>query len=405
MSVDLRTRRDDQVPPVDAGELFTTTLPEALERHRKAMEAGAVRLRLRTLTVEVDGSAWTLASNAGHIEVRSGRDDGARVRFSAGALSDLVNDQATPIGYFSAGRLDMPEGGLGDLLDWWLVLRGALDARPLYVPGAVSFHSRDGGALDLKRSFFPDDDSDEMRHFLHEAGFLHLRGVFREDEMAAISADMDRAAPTYREDDGKSWWATLDGGERCVVRMQAFDRHSETTAVLLEDPRFTRIGEIPGDGHTHRGLEGNRIEALFKPLGVVDGISDIPWHKDCSLGRHSYECCSLTVGISVTGAGSTSGQLGVVPGSHRALVWPALTPPVGLPQVELPTQTGDVTVHLSCTLHRAFPPIERERRVMYTGFRLPAVSPEAAEAAVAGRKRLGQIREAAPRTVSQEPAA
>jgi hypothetical protein len=401
MSVDLRTRRDDRVSPVDADELFTTTLPAALECGRQVMQAGTTRLRLRALTVDVDGNSWTLASDAGRIEIRPGRGGEARVRFSAEALTDLVNDQTTPMGYFSSGRLDMPEGGLGDLLDWWLVLRSALDERPLYVPGSVSFRGRDGGALDLKRSFSPDDDADEMRHFLHEAGFLHLRGIFREDEMAAISADMDRAAPTYCEDDGKSWWATLDGGERCVVRMQGFDRHSDTTAALLEDPRFTRIGEIPGDGHTHRGLEGNRIEALFKPLGVVEGISDIPWHKDCSLGRHSYECCSLTVGISVTGAGPTSGQLGVVPGSHRALVWPALTPPEGLPELALPTRTGDVTVHLSCTLHRAFPPTEQERRVMYTGFRLPAVSPEAAEAALAGRRRLGQIREAAPRTVSQ----
>ena len=46
---------------------------------------------------------------------------------------------------------------------------------------------------------------------------------------------------------------------------------------------------------------------LFKPLGVTQGISDVPWHKDCSLGGHSYRCCSLTVGISVTGADATSG--------------------------------------------------------------------------------------------------
>ena len=42
----------------------------------------------------------------------------------------------------------------------------------------------------------------------------------------------------------------------------------------------------------HTGLENNRIEALVKPIGVVEGISDVPWHKDCSLGRHCYECCS-----------------------------------------------------------------------------------------------------------------
>jgi len=38
------------------------------------------------------------------------------------------------------------------------------------------------------------------------------------------------------------------------------------------------------------------------------------------IGRHSYDCCGLTVGISVTGADARSGQLRVVAGSHRALI-------------------------------------------------------------------------------------
>ena len=144
---------------------------------------------------------------------------------------------------------------------------------------------------------------------------------------------------------------------------------------------------------------GNRIEALIKPIGVVEGISDVPWHKDCSLGRHRDECSSLTVGISVTGADATSGRLRVVAGSHRALVWPALLRRgQDLPVVDLPTATGDVTVHQSCTLHMAQPPTERERRVLDTGFRLPPVDPEATQAA---RGRLAKVREAAPGTVSQ----
>ena len=159
----------------------------------------------------------------------------------------------------------------------------------------------------------------------------------------------------------------------------------------------------PRSGHEWGTRTGNRIEALFKPIGVVEGISDVPWHKDCSLGRHSYECYSLTVGISVTGADATSGQLRVVAGSHRALVWPAFVRRDNdLPIVDLPTQTGDVTMHLSCTLHMAQPPVERERRVLYTGFRLPPANPEATRAA---RERLGKVREAAPVTVSHDPSA
>ena len=127
----------------------------------------------------------------------------------------------------------------------------------------------------------------------------------------------------------------------------------------------------------------------------------MPWHKDCSLGRHSYECCSLTVGVSVTGAGPGSGQLHAIAGSHRVRVWPSLldTDELGLPDVSLATEVGDVTVHLSCTLHRAEPPTERERRVLYTAFRLP---PPNADATRLARRRLMQTaRERAPLTTDQ----
>ena len=86
------------------------------------------------------------------------------------------------------------------------------------------------------------------------------------------------------------------------------------------------------------GPNANCVEALVKPIGVVEGISDVPWHKDCSLGSHSYRCCSLTVGISVTGADARSGQLRVVAGSHRPLVQPAFVRrDLDLPELDLPT--------------------------------------------------------------------
>jgi ectoine hydroxylase-related dioxygenase (phytanoyl-CoA dioxygenase family) len=180
------------------------------------------------------------------------------------------------------------------------------------------------------------------------------------------------------------------------VRLQSFERHSPTTAALLEDERLLRLGRLTGDEYG----PPESIEAREKPIGVVEGISDLPWHKDCSLGRHSYRCCSLTVGISVTDADESSGQLAVVAGSHRALVQPAFTRRVwGLPFVDLPTRTGDITVHCSCTLHMSHAPVTRERRVMYTGFRLS--DPEGQ--AVVGEDAIRRVREQSYKTVSQKP--
>jgi hypothetical protein len=184
--------------------------------------------------------------------------------------------------------------------------------------------------------------------------------------------------------------------------MEYFHEHSERVRELLASERFLRIGRLVEGDYVAR-TTGNCIEALVKPIGVVEGISDVPWHKDCSLGMHSYRCCGLTCGISVTGADARSGQLRVVAGSHRALVQPAFVRSSSdLPIVDLPTETGDVTVHCSCTLHMSQPPVERERRVMYTGFGLPPKE-QMGEVQQRAMAAIGAVREGAYKTVSQAP--
>jgi hypothetical protein len=187
-----------------------------------------------------------------------------------------------------------------------------------------------------------------------------------------------------------------------LVRMEGFDRYSAAAAALLDDARLRRIARLPGLDHAPARKAGSRVGALTKPIGVVKGISDVPWHKDCSLGRHSYECCSLTVGISVTDGDAESGQLRVVPGTHRALVWPApcVQPGLDLEPLDLPTRTGDVTVHLSCTQHMAQPPVRRPRKVLYTSF---AQQPADPRAAARNRRRLAAVRSRTHTSVSQPP--
>jgi hypothetical protein len=397
MSVDLRTRSDADTISFDASSFLDHDLPAALhQRHLARVRAHGA---LAPLVLEVDGACWTLAFAGAEPVVHPGTPegtDGVRLRLSPDLLQDLATDQITPIGMMTGGTLDLAGrgNGLALALDWWVVLRDALDDDPQ--PGADEVEL----TVDLGRSFTLDDDPAEIRAFLEDAGFVHLRGVFSPDEMAQISADMDTAAETYAPGDGRSWWAGTAAGDR-LVRMQFFEEHSPTAAALLDDERFLALGQIPDCGHQFGGFAESRWEALFKPLGVTSGISDVPWHKDCSLGRHSYECMRVTVGVSVTGAGPTTGQLRVVPGSHRALIWPSLidVSTLPLPDVALATETGDVTLHLSCTLHMAQPPTTAERRVLYTSFILP---PFDAEAQAAAHRRLVETaRETAPTTVTQ----
>ncbi len=320
----MRTRLDADIETLDPARFFGAELPDALEAADALLTEARAVLRLPPLVVEVDGESWTLQGDDAGIVVRRGAttEDGALVlKLDASQLTDLVTDQVTPMGWFSSGALALA-GRLERLLDWWLVLRGALDGVAPHVVGEMDFHDGKGAELDLRRRFDWDDADEDMDRFLGQAGFLHVAGVFSPEEMAAVSADMDRAAPTYAPGDGRSWWARTGDGVDRLVRMQGFDAMSDTAASLVSDGRLARLGALTGDGHQWGAMDSNALEALVKPIGVVQGISDVPWHKDCSLGRHSYECCSLTVGISVTGAdvdlGSAPGGGGKPPGARVA---------------------------------------------------------------------------------------
>ncbi|MBV8949436.1 MAG: phytanoyl-CoA dioxygenase family protein [Actinobacteria bacterium] len=395
-TLDVRTRTEAAVRGVDPRTFFDDELPSlAADRSHHAVPA-AMELRMSPFCIATPSGAWTVSIRGDRVCVDSGDAGDARVELDDDEVGKLVDDLITPMTLVASARLRMVRGNLGDFLDWWVVLRALIDGRDAHTAGSVQFHDRDGAPLDFGRRFGPDDDDAEIAHFLCEAGFLHLEGWFDEGEMEQISRDVDAALPRYTPDDGRSWWAEIADGTQRAVRLQRFEEHSAALASLLLDERFLRIGRLTDDGYVAR----TTAEALEKPIGVVKGISDLLWHKDCSLGMHSYTCSGLTVGVSVTGADESSGQLSVVPGSHRALVQPALHRTTwGLPPRDLPTCTGDLTVHCSCTLHMSHPPVARERRVVYTGFGLPTGDTVAAEHQAA----VSDVREHAYKKVSQDP--
>lgn len=395
-SLDVRTRTAAGIREVDTVAFFDEELPALAADRSDLAVPGAMELAAAPFCVGTPSGAWTLALDGATVAVRRGDTGDARVELDDDEVSKLVNDLVTPMTLVASARLRMQRGNLGDFLDWWVVMRALVDGRRAHTAGSLAFLDRDGAPLDLGRRFTLDDDDVEIAHFLCTAGFLHLEGWFDPGEMERISRDMDVAFPSYTPDDGRSWWAETAAGTRRAVRLQHFEEHSAALGALLHDDRFLRIGRLTDDGH----VPPTTAEALEKPIGVVKGISDLLWHKDCSLGMHSYTCSGLTVGVSVTGAGPSSGQLSVVPGSHRALVQPALYRKTwGLPPRDLPTRTGDLTVHCSCTLHMSHAPVSEERRVLYTSFTLPPID----GAAVEHERAVSDVREQAYKKVSQEP--
>lgn len=368
-SIDQRTRLHRDVRDLSWAEVVDEVVPTAIAAHGAPAARGIDYKALPSLGLLVDGQQLTLRSAGGTVVASSTTDDADIVaELSADALSDLVQDAQSTMGLAMTSRVQLHSGNINDWIGWEPALRALLDGRRVHETGDIDFHDLDGNPLDLDRTFTIDDDRDEVAHFLSEAGFLHIRNVFEPDEMATVAADIDHWISQATPDDGESWWADDADGTHQAVRVLFFYEKSEALRDLVQDERYQWLGELTGDGHVHRkGAEG-----LVKPLGIVKGLSDLPWHKDCGQGRHSYMCNSMTCGISVTGADRVSGALGVIPGSHRAnTMATGRDRDLDLVPRMLETATGDVTVHCSDTLHRAHPPVERPRKVVYSGFGLP----------------------------------
>ena len=370
MSVDVRTRSVKDARSLERDEMFDAVLPEALAVYGDLAGRGCSYLGLPSLGFDVDGRTITLTADSGTLRLVSDIDAAHVVaHLASDALSDLLQDRQSTMGLAMTSRVKISAGDITKWISWEPVLRALLDGRKVHEAGDVTMVDVDGNELDLGRAFTADDDPREMAHFLEQAGFLHIRDVFGEADMETLGADVDawlaRAAP----DDGASWWATDDAGQDHAVRVLFFYEKSAALRSLLDRGRYRMLGELTGDGHVHTG----NAEGLVKPLGIVRGLSDLPWHKDCGQGGHSYRCNGLTTGISVTGADRTSGALAVIPGSHRAnTMATGRDRRLDLQPIMLETRTGDVTVHCSDTLHRAHPPVDRPRKVVYSSFALPA---------------------------------
>ena len=370
MSVDRRARVDGPVEPVGPDAFFRHDLPGAAAAHA-ALLAPALRWYAPApLAVTVDGGRWEMRVEGDRLVVAEGGGGaGPELALTVGQLTELVADLATPLRWSGDGVL-VTDAPLSLLLDWWVLLRGALDGIAPHVPAAAGPDAGPGPGPAPGRRFRPDDDPAAMGAFLESAGYLHVTGMFGREEMAEVSADIDRAVPAWGTRHRSRWAAARPQGQ--AVRVPGFERLSPGSQQVLGDRRLAALGGLTGDRHTLAASARPGVEALVRPPGA----SDVAWHADCAFGRHSYDCAGLTVGVTVTGGG----YLRVRAGSHRALRWPAFVRPGDdLPVVDLAAGPGDVTVHLSCTSHMARAPVRSARRALYTAFGLPPL-PAAAPA-------------------------
>ena len=100
----------------------------------------------RPLTIECEGEAWVLSNDRGELRVHRGGAGSRRLTLTRQQLTDWVHDTATPMSWFVSGALDA-SATLDQLLDYWVLVRSALDGTIAYAPTtAGDEHGRRTGA-------------------------------------------------------------------------------------------------------------------------------------------------------------------------------------------------------------------------------------------------------------------
>jgi ectoine hydroxylase-related dioxygenase (phytanoyl-CoA dioxygenase family) len=99
------------------------------------------------------------------------------------------------------------------------------------------------------------------------------------------------------------------------------------------------------------------ITVVFKNPAVAEGLSDLPWHRDCGMGGHASMCPTYVLSLYLYDATAAQGALQFLPGSHRyAFGFADAGQTRFAGAVTVPAKAGDITLHIGDVMHAAPPP-------------------------------------------------
>ena len=344
-------------PTLDFERYHREELPARLEAGRGPIAAHALRglsplaFRLR------EGGAYTYVRRGDRVEVLAGDAEATTViELDHAAWQGLVHELEAPAGLLYAGRLSCARGNAMQLMAWEAGLRALYTGRPAYDPERLDLRDRTGAALDVERSFTFDDGREDMAHFLRTAGYLFVRDVFRRDEIDGMLAEAEALRAEARKGDHLSWWGKNAAGEEVLCRVTRAASKPRLGA-LARDPRVHALAALAGEGLAHKRGEGDGVTVIYKRPAMVEGLSDLPWHRDCGMGGHAVLCPTLALSLYLVEATPQTGELVMLPGSHRASFNTIHAGQRGAPPgAHFAARSGDVSLHFGDTMHAAPPP-------------------------------------------------
>lgn len=232
-------------------------------------------------------------------------------------------------------------------------------------------------------------DTRELANSFEREGFTIVRGLFSDDDVAALRAELDRF---IREDAPKLGPADIyyeDSPARPIKSMFRLNAHSPIFAALRDDPRLIRIVEAI---YTQRGGgEVVRETVMFFGKPARDG-SVTPPHQD-----NAFQCwrppLALTATLALDESTPANGCLTVLRASHTLGLLPhrqsgvlgfsrCLIDPVdesAYPPVHLCMKPGDTALHHINAVHfSGANTTDRPRRQLGIGYRGANAKPDEA---------------------------
>jgi ectoine hydroxylase-related dioxygenase (phytanoyl-CoA dioxygenase family) len=337
-----------------------TTLPERIAAGNGAL-AWVDLHNLGTLGFRTPAGVYTYVPTDGTVEIVEG-DVGADtvIDLDLESFVGLVSDLDTAPGLFYGGQATASAGKPSRFIRWEPGLRALYHGRPIFEPETADLRALDGTALDPTTCFPFDqlgDRHDEARHFMDEAGYLVVTGVFTAEEVATFLGEVDVLEAGAVPGDSQSWWGRNSSGKEVLTRvLNAGDR--EPLRALHADPRVLGIVSVAPGALASRSSEGrDAVTILWKRPEMVEGLSDLPWHRDCGMGGHALNCPTAIMTICLTDGSAEAGELRVLPGSHRGSFPFVDGRDVRAPEgVRIDVAAGDVSLHYSDIGHASMPP-------------------------------------------------
>jgi ectoine hydroxylase-related dioxygenase (phytanoyl-CoA dioxygenase family) len=344
-------------PTLDFDAYHRSELPRLLVRGADALAAREASRR-GALALQIEGgSAYTYQPRGGGIEVVPGVDQAQTVvALDRESWEGLVHDLETAPALIYSGRARKVRGDLMDFVMWEPALRALYQGIPVFDPGSPLIDA-DGERVNPREVFHLDDDPKRMSVFLHAAGYILVKSVFSRAQVDALMEEAEAAGERAVEGDQKSWWGKTSTGDVLLSRVT----HAAVLPAmrrLPRDSRLLRIGKLPGMDLDPPSVdaEGGGVSVLWKWPDAVEGITNLPWHRDCGMGGHALNCPSFVCQVYLTPATREMGELRVLPGSHRAAYAFAEAHESVPGEVAVPAEAGDVSLHWGDVMHGTPPP-------------------------------------------------